>query len=75
MAACADDICTGSKMGDEGFGPRANHDRNFVYKEDIDAAVGQDSLCEFNGGTYRLSPEAKQVHGDDRISHSPVGAW
>jgi len=49
MAAYADDICAGRQRGDERFGPRADHQRNIVDQEDIDATVGQDPLCEPNG--------------------------
>ena len=66
MAAYTEDICTGREIGIEWFSPRANHHGNFIHEDYIDAAVGQDPLCEFRRRTYRLSPETKQVFCEDR---------
>jgi hypothetical protein len=47
-AARTDDHRSGSQTSDEGFGPRADHNWSLiVYKNDVDATVGQHALREF----------------------------
>src|SRR6516225_8426397 len=61
MAACAQNVRARRKSGNKRFRPRANHHRNPIHENYVDAAVRQDALCEFGRRTYRLSPETKQI--------------
>ena len=53
-------------MSIEWLSPWADHHGYTIHEEYIDAAVGQDPLCESVRRTDCLSPEAKQEFSEGR---------